>query len=94
MNLLVQKRSVEGSVKPVMPGIFKNEKDGNLVSHGLPGWKRDACGHAEKVSSWVEEPDLRKFDGEVGEEDEFGALPLFGWSRYFVLAWRLAGFSD
>jgi hypothetical protein len=33
----------------------------------------------------VEEPDLREFDGEMGEEDEEGALPLFvgGWD--FVL---------
>jgi hypothetical protein len=33
----------------------------------------------------VEEPNLRQSDGEVGEEDETGAAPLFGNGGYFLL---------
>jgi hypothetical protein len=33
----------------------------------------------------VEEPDLGELDGEVGEEDEFGAVPLFGCCGDFLL---------
>jgi hypothetical protein len=33
----------------------------------------------------VEEPDLRELDGEVAEEDEFGAFPLLFCGGQFVL---------
>jgi hypothetical protein len=36
----------------------------------------------------VEEPDLRKFDGEVGQQDEHCAVPLFFGRGYLVLYWN------
>lgn len=90
VDLLVQLRGVEGSVKPVMPCIFQDEKDSNLVSHGLPGRKGHARRHAEILRGRVEQPYLRKLDGEVGEKDKFGALPLFGQRWHFVLVAKSA----
>jgi hypothetical protein len=64
-----------------MPGIFKDEENGNLVGHCEDGRERHTCREATELSERVEEPDLRQFDGEMGEENETGAAPLFsqGW---------------
>lgn len=37
----------------------------------------------------MEEPDLWELDGDVGEEDEAGAAPLFGKGGHFVLRFVL-----
>jgi len=60
-----------------MPCVLQDEEDCNLVPHLPPRWEWYAGLQAEELSHGVEEPNLRKLDGEVGEEDEFGATPLF-----------------
>lgn len=77
MNVLVERAPVHCAMRPIMPSILKYEKDGNLESHCLPTWERNAGVHATVFRHWVEEPDLREFDSEVAEKDEFCALPLF-----------------
>jgi hypothetical protein len=42
----------------------------------------------------VKEPDLRELDGEVGEQDEQGALPLFPRGGDFVLRVASAMYQD
>lgn len=59
-----------------MPGILENKEHRDLEGHRLPTWKRDASIHAAEFRHWVEEPDLRKLDGEMAEKNEFRALPL------------------
>lgn len=44
-------------------------------------WEGDAGTHAARNGHWVEEPDLRQFDGEVTEENEFRASPLLFYGR-------------
>lgn len=68
---------MHGAVHPVVPGVFKNEEDSNLVGHGEERGEGYAGLETEVLRHGVEEPDLREFDGEVGDEDELRALPLF-----------------
>lgn len=70
---------------PVVPGVFDDEEDEDLVEHLPPRREWDGDGHAHEVSHWMEEPDLRQLDGEVAEEDEFCAVPLLFGGRYLVL---------
>lgn len=85
VDVFIEGTPVKGAVGPVVPGIFENKEYGDLVGH-LQEWREgDAGFEAEVLSSWVEEPDLWKFDGEVGEEDELGAFPLFLRRWYFLL---------
>lgn len=85
VDALIQRTPMHRAVSPVMPCILQNEEDGNLDGHFREGWKRNAGIHAGEFCHWVEEPDLREFDSEVTEEDELGALPLFGPGRDFRL---------
>ena len=77
VNVLVERAPVHCAMRPIMPSILKYEKDRNLESHCLPTWEWDAGVHATEFRHWVEKPDLREFDSEVAEKDEFRALPLF-----------------
>jgi hypothetical protein len=72
----VERAPVHGAVGPVVPGVLDDEEDGDV--HGdLPhGGEGDAGVHAEEDGHGVEDPDLGELDGEVGEEDHFGAVPL------------------
>jgi hypothetical protein len=81
---------VHGAVDPVVPGILENEEDGNLEGHLIDTRERNGVAEAEELAHGVEEPDLRELDGEVGEEDEEGALPLFPCSRDLILSGSLA----
>lgn len=77
VDVFVERAPVHGAVRPVVPGVLEHEEDGDLVGHGKEGWEGDAGGEATELREGVEEPDLGEFDGEMGEEDEFGAVPLF-----------------
>jgi len=94
MNAAVEGAPVHGTVSPVMPCVFKDEKNGDLVCHGIEGGEGDTGFHAEEFGHGVEEPDLGEFDGEVGDKDEFGALPLFGGRGNFLLEEQIVSFGD
>lgn len=83
---LVEAGRMQGSVEPVMPRVFKDEEDGNLIRHGEDGgkWNRERETYA--LSEWMEKPDLWELDGKMREQDVFRARPLFGcrW-RFLVL---------
>jgi hypothetical protein len=76
MDVLVQRTPVHRSVHPVMPSVLQHEEDSNLSSYCRPVWKRDPSIHSACFGHGVEEPDLRQFDRNMAEEDEFGARPL------------------
>lgn len=59
MDELVQSGLMQCAVKPVMPGIFKNEEQSDLPYHGDPRREGNRCGETEILSHGVEEPDLR-----------------------------------
>ena len=82
VDVLVERTPVHGAMSPVMPGILQHKEDGNLESHCGQAWEWNSCIHSTVFRHWVEQPDLREFDGEMAEENEFGALPLFccGWN--------------
>jgi hypothetical protein len=42
VNHLVEFGGVQGAVRPIVPCIFHDEKDGNLVSDFEEGWKGNA----------------------------------------------------
>ncbi len=77
VNISVEESHVKESVHPVMPCILQDEKDGDLDADRLPCWKRHAGIKTAGLRHWMEEPDLREFDGEMGEENQFRACPLF-----------------
>jgi hypothetical protein len=56
-----------------------------LVGHGENSWEGGGSRKAEVLRHGVEEPDLRKLDGEVRNEDELRALPLFFCGRDLLL---------
>lgn len=85
VDVLVEGAPVHGAVHPVVPCVFEDEEDCNLVSHLVHGWEGHRCAETEVLAERVEEPDLGEFDGKVGEEDEEGALPLFPGGRNFLL---------
>lgn len=72
-------------MRPVMPGVLEDEEDGDVEGDLGERGEGDPRRHAEIHGHGVEEPDLGEFDGEVGEEDEFGAVPLFADCGDFVL---------
>ena len=84
VNLLVERGRVQGSVEPVMPGIFKNKKEGDLVDHLPPGWERYRSGESAVLGHGVEQPDLRQFHRKMRKQDEAGASPLFSQRWHFL----------
>lgn len=85
VNVLVQRTVVQQAVGPVVPCVLQNEEDGNLVGHLEQAGERYAVVHAEEGSNGVEQPDLGKLNGDVGQENKGGAIELFSPSRYFLL---------
>ena len=86
VNISVQEGGfMHEAMRPVVPGILQHEEDGDLVGHGPYAGKRNRCAKTEELRHGVEEPDLREFDGEVGQEHKQCAFPLLccGWD--FVL---------
>lgn len=86
VNHLVQARGVQKPVKPIVPGIFENEEQSNLPGHLGPVREGHRGREAKVLCHWVEEPDLWQLNRKVREEDEFGALPLFGKGWHFLLS--------
>jgi len=74
---LVKRPVVQRAVKKVMPGVLHDEEDDDLESHGRPLGERDTVVHAEEGRDRVEEPDLRKFDSAVTQENQRSTLKLF-----------------
>jgi len=85
VNVLVQRAPVHGAVHPVVPGVLEDEEDRDLVCHGEERGEGNGGFKAGVLCHRVEEPNLRKLDGEVGDEDEFGALPLFFCGGHLLL---------
>jgi hypothetical protein len=85
VDVFVQGPPVHGAVDPVVPGVFEDEEDCDLVGHCEEGGEGDAGFEAAVLRHRVEEPNLREFDGEVGDEDELGAFPLFSCGGHFLL---------
>jgi hypothetical protein len=86
VDVLVQERAcVHEAMRPVVPGIFHDEENGDLVGHLEERRERNRCREAEVLAHRVEEPDLGEFDGKVGEEDEERALELLPGGGDFVL---------
>lgn len=81
----VQSGCMQRTMKPIMPRIFHDEEDGDLISHGDEGRERNRGGETEELCERVEEPDLRKLDGEVGDQNVSGASPLFSRRGDFML---------
>lgn len=73
------------AVHPVVPRVFHNEEDSDLVGHLVDRRERNAGLETEVLAHGVEKPDLRKLDGEVGKKDEAGALGLLPDGRDLVL---------
>lgn len=80
----VERAPMHSAMHPIMPRILKNEENGNMHQHLRSRWEGDSSGHAEVDGHWMEEPDLWELDGEVGEEDEFRAVPLLLYGGDFV----------
>jgi len=85
VNHLVQSRCVEQPVKPIMPCVFEDKEQSDLPCHLGPMRERNGGRQAKVLSHRMEEPDLREFDSEMRQEDEFRACPLFGKGRHFCL---------
>lgn len=85
VDVFVQRPPVEDAVHPVVPGVLEDEEDGDLEGHFEERGEGRGGREAEILRHRVEEPDLRELDGEVAEEDEFGALPLLFGGGEFVL---------
>ena len=77
VDVAVERAPVQRAVEPVVPGVFHDEEDGDLVGHLGPVRERHARVHAKVLAQGVEEPDLGEFDREVAEQHQLGALPLF-----------------
>ena len=56
VDVFVERTPVERAVGPVVPGIFKQEEDGDLVGHGEEGWEGNASDDPAKLGQGVEEP--------------------------------------
>ena len=77
VDVLVEEGAgVHGAVGPIVPGVLHDEEDGDLVGHLVERRERNAGLETEVLAHGVEQPDLRKLDSEVGEEDEKRALCL------------------
>ena len=86
VDVLVEEGAcVHGAVSPVVPRVFQDEEDCDLIGHLVQAREGDGGREAKVLAHGVEQPNLGKFDGEVGEEDEEGALCLFPSSGDFVL---------
>lgn len=78
-------------MQPVVPCVFDEEEDCHMHRNLPGGWERSGRLHSDVDGHRMKEPDLGELDGEVGEQDEGSALPLFSNGRDFVLPCWLAG---
>ncbi len=86
VDMLVQRTPMQCPVKPIMVHVLKDEEEGDLGEHEGDRRERDLVGgHAEVATDRVEGEDQGEFDGEVGDEDDFDALPDLCGSDVLVL---------
>lgn len=85
VDVLVERAVVQSAVEPVVPGVFHDEEDGDLVGHLEPGREGDTVVHAKVHGNGVEEPDLRELDGDVADKDKGSAVKLLAPRRNFLL---------
>lgn len=85
VDVLVQWAVVQSAMEPVVPSILHNEEDGDLVGHLEQRREGHAIVHTKVSGDRVEEPDLRKFNGDVADKNEGGAIKLFFPRRDFLL---------
>lgn len=85
VDVLVKRAVVKGAVEPVVPGILHDEENGDLVGHLEPRWKGHTVVHTEKSGNRVEQPNLRKLNCDMADEDEGGAVELFSPGGDFLL---------
>ena len=85
VDVFVQRTPMQSAMGPVMPGIFHDEENRDLVGHFQKGRERNGGGQTAELGHRVEQPDLGEFDGEVTEEHEHGAVPLFLRGRHFMV---------
>lgn len=85
VDVLVKRTPVQCAVRPVVPSIFKNKENGNLVGHGEKRRERHACFEADKLRHGMEEPDLRQLNCEVAQQHELRAVPLLLRGRHLLL---------
>lgn len=59
MDVLVEKgENVHGAVGPVMPCVFQDEEDCDLVGHFEERWEWDGSTEAAILGHWVEKPKI------------------------------------
>ena len=85
VNTFIERTPVKGSMRPVVPCVFDDKEDGNLITDLPYRRKWDARFEAEVLGHGVEEPDLRELDSKVREKDELGAVPLISSGGHFLL---------
>ena len=56
MDVFVERTPVEGAVGPVVPCVFEDKEDGDLVGHRKEGWEGNAGCEAEVLGHRVEQP--------------------------------------
>lgn len=56
VNSLVQRTPVQSTVQPVVPGIFDDKEDGDLIGHLVEGREGDCGLQAEVLCKRMEEP--------------------------------------
>lgn len=74
--MLVKVLGVQGSVCPVVEGVFEDKEYGDLHTH-QPDWRKRhlVCRHSKVAANRVEQVDQRELAGEVSEEDDLGTVP-------------------
>jgi len=78
MYVLVQRAPMKCSMGPIMEHVFEDEKECNLCSHLPRGSEGNlVCGHAKVLANRVEDKDQGEFAKEVGQENDFQAVPIF-----------------
>jgi hypothetical protein len=82
---LVERTVMQSTVEPVVPSILHDEADSDLESHLPDRREGHTVVHTEVGGDRVEEPDLRKFGGEVADKNNGGAIPLLLKSRNLLL---------
>lgn len=56
VDVLVERTPVQGAVRPVMPCVFDNKEEDNLVGHLEERGERDAGCEAKVLGHWMEKP--------------------------------------
>ena len=56
VDILIKWTPMQRAVRPIVPSIFEDEENGDLVHNLEDRGERDASCEAEELSHWVEEP--------------------------------------